>query len=104
MTIHRFFVSHIEFVDASVSLQGDTAWQISKVLRLMPGDLICIFDGSGKEFRIMLEKVDKKEVTGKKVFEYNNNTEPTVHLTLYHGLLPRDSFEHVLQKGTEVGV
>jgi len=104
MTIHRFFVSHILFDGESTSLSGDTSWQISKVLRLIPGDIICIFDGSGKEYRIMLEKVDKKEVTGHKVFEFVNNTEPTVHLSLYHALLPRDTFEHVLQKGTEVGV
>lgn len=104
MTIHRFFVTPIQFTGDAITLLGDTAWQISKVLRLMAGDIICIFDGSGKEYRIMLERVDKKEVTGHKVFEFVNNTEPTVHLTLYHGLLPRDTFEHVLQKGTEVGV
>ncbi|MDE2590887.1 MAG: RsmE family RNA methyltransferase, partial [Patescibacteria group bacterium] len=104
MTIHRFFVTPIQFDVDAITLVGDTAWQISKVLRLMPGDIICVFDGSGKEYRVMLEKVDKKEVTGHKVFEFVNNTEPIVRVTLYHALLPRDTFEHVLQKGTEIGV
>lgn len=104
MTIHRFFLQNLIFNQDAIAITGDTGWQIAKVLRLVSGDIICVFDGKGKEYRIMLDSVDKKEVTGHKIFEFVNNTEPTVHITLYHGLLPRDTFEHVLQKGTEVGV
>jgi 16S rRNA (uracil1498-N3)-methyltransferase len=104
MTVHRFFIAHIQFFQESITLQDDVAWQIAKVLRLMPGDVITLFDGSGKEYQIVLESVEKKQVTGKKVLEFINNTEPTVSVILYQALLPRETYEHVLQKGTEIGV
>ena len=39
----------------TVRLEADEARHLREVLRLQPGDEVCVFDGSGKEFRCAIE-------------------------------------------------
>jgi 16S rRNA (uracil1498-N3)-methyltransferase len=74
------------------------------VLRLRTHDRIVVLDNCGFEFEIILADVGPTHITGTIVERRAIQGEPSVGLTLYQGLLARDKFEHVLQKGTEVGV
>lgn len=78
--------------------------QITKVLRLKKGDQIVVLDGTGNEFEVELDQMISSEVSGKIIREKLNHAEPKVFITLYQSLTPKDKFETVLQKGTEVGI
>lgn len=82
----------------------DISKQIANVLRLSKGDKIVVLDNSGVEYLVELDQLIKKAVAGRIVSRTTNGNEPSIKITLYQSLLPREKFEVVLQKGTEVGV
>ncbi|MBP8304291.1 MAG: 16S rRNA (uracil(1498)-N(3))-methyltransferase [Phycisphaerae bacterium] len=100
----RFFVEPAELRGDRVSLGKAHAHQICRVLRLRPGDRIVVLDNTGSEFEVSLTAVDPAKAEGRILATRSAQGEPRVDLTLYQGLLARDKFEQVLQKGTEVGV
>ena len=102
--MHRFFVAQDNIDRNKVSIEGDVARQISKVLRLSKGDLITIMDGSGCEFLVTLDFIDPRKVFGTVVKQAKALGEPRFPITLYQGILKGNKFDTVVQKGTELGV
>lgn len=103
MSANRFFVSESGFEGDLVRLGAEQAHQVCHVLRLKPGDGIVALDGAGSEFDVTLTSVGR-EVLGRVVAKRQATGEPDVQIALFQGLLAREKFEWVLQKGTEVGV
>ncbi|MGE3267978.1 MAG: 16S rRNA (uracil(1498)-N(3))-methyltransferase [Chloroflexota bacterium] len=106
--LHRFFVEQAAVASVSagdpVSLGGAQAHQVSRVLRLRPGSRLVLLDGNGAEYLVRLDEVRSSSVTGTVEAVLASRPEPQLRLTLYQALVPRDRFETVLQKGTEVGI
>ena len=102
--MHRFFVSTESMSGGRVSLEGGTAAQIARVLRGRPGDTVVVLDGSGMEYRVVLQSVSVERVVGEVVDSGMCEGEPGVEITLYQAIIKGDKFEYVLQKGTELGV
>jgi 16S rRNA (uracil1498-N3)-methyltransferase len=103
-TTHRFFVEPGLLGGERVALSGAQAHQISRVLRLKPGDRVILLDGGVLEYVVRLDEVRSSTVTGTVQATRPKRPEPSLLLTLYQALVPRDRFETVLQKGTEVGI
>jgi 16S rRNA (uracil1498-N3)-methyltransferase len=101
---HRFFIDPAILGDERVVLTGPQAHQISRVLRLKSGDRVVLVDGAGQEHVVRLDEVRSSAVTGSVESARPSRPEPSLTLTLYQALVPRDRFETVLQKGTEVGI
>jgi 16S rRNA (uracil1498-N3)-methyltransferase len=101
---HRFFVEERQFADGTVRLVGEDARQVRVVLRLQPGDEIGVLDGSGKEYRCVLERVQKEEVVARVGDWVQLNVEPKLHITVVQSLAKGEKLERVIQHGTEVGV
>ncbi len=104
MTIHRFFVPSSSIVGEKVALSKETSHQIIKVLRLEPKDEIIILDNTGLEYQVKIDQTNSGVVEGTILETRENEAEPSLKISLYQALLPREKFEFVLQKGTEVGV
>ena len=102
--LHRFFVDPALLGGERVALTGAQAHQISRVLRLKVGDRVVLLDGAGREYVVRLDEVRSSAVTGVVEAALTSRPEPSLILTLYQALVPRDRFETVLQKGTEVGI
>ena len=102
--LHRFFVDPAILGGDRVALTGPQAHQISRVLRLKVGDRVVLVDGAGLEYRVRLDEVRSSAVAGTVEAVQPSRPEPSLLLTLYQALVPRDRFETVLQKGTEVGI
>jgi len=102
--MHRFFVSPEDIVDARVTLTGQVAVQLARVLRAQAGDRIVVLDDSGWEYRVTLETVALRRVTGTVTDKVRGEGEPGIPIILYQAVLKSDRFEYVLQKGTELGV
>jgi 16S rRNA (uracil1498-N3)-methyltransferase len=101
---YRFFVAPESFSGDSVQVaDADLARQISRVLRLGPGDRVLLLDGAGDACEVELTAISRDQVAGR-VLTRQAAVEPAVDLTAYVALLRPERFEWVLQKGTELGV
>jgi 16S rRNA (uracil1498-N3)-methyltransferase len=102
--MQRFFVATETLSGDQVTIGGETARQISRVLRMQPGDEVCLLDGSGWEYRVRLSAFGRDEVTGEVVERTQGAAEPRHKVTLYLALLNKaEKFEWALQKCTELG-
>ncbi len=106
--MHRFYVSPAILIRAKaghvVSLRGEVAQQITRVLRMREGDEIWLFDGGVYEYRTKLVSLGKDEVKGELSTRRRIKTEPLHPVDLYLSLLNKpDKFEWALQKCTELG-
>lgn len=108
----RFFVSP-EAVDCTgtgdggvlrgtVTVSGDDAAHMTKVLRMKPGEQVTICDLAGHDYETVVVS------TGNTVLLYitgvkPSDTEPPYQAVVYQSLVRGDRFETVLQKATELG-
>lgn len=87
-----------------ITLPGDEARHVTRVLRLKPGALIVVVDGLGNGWRAELASVTQRKVTARIHSEVREYGEPSVRLTLAAGLSTGYKFDSVVQRGTELGV
>jgi 16S rRNA (uracil1498-N3)-methyltransferase len=102
--MHRFFISPDQVIGSIVHFNADQSRQISRVLRLRPGDHVVALDGAGQELEVALDSAAQAFASGSITDRRPAGGEPAVRLTVYQSLLKREKFEWVLQKGTEIGV
>jgi 16S rRNA (uracil1498-N3)-methyltransferase len=106
--MHRFYVSPAILIGAKagqvITLRGDLAQQITRVLRMREGDDIWLFGGPGYEYRTKLVSLGKDEVSGELLTRRRIKADPLHPVDLYLSLLNKpDKFEWALQKCTELG-
>ncbi len=104
MSAGRFFIEPNAIRGDSVILSTDIVRQVRSVLRMQVGDTCTLLDGSGWEYQVELTELGKTSGAGKVVSRSENQNEPQLQLTLFQGVLKKDKFEWILQKGTELGV
>ncbi len=102
--MHRFFVPPEWIGSGVVTLEGACARQVATVLRLRPGERICVLDNSGWEIEVELKTVTRERAQGVVVRRTLAAAEPRTKITVYQALLKGDRFEYTLQKCTELGV
>ncbi len=102
--MHRFFVSQDWIHGDMIVISGGQAHQLREVLRLQVGERIVVLDGSGLEYLVEALDITPGCVMGKIVKRCYCPNEPGTQITLYQALLKGSSFDHVLQKCTEIGV
>ncbi len=102
--MHRFFVSPPSFDHQPVTLTGDQAHQVRRVLRMRLGDRATLLDGRGGAYEGILIAVGDADVKFQVVRQWEAEREPRTHVTLYQAVLKGERFGWALQKGTEVGV
>lgn len=102
---YRFFVAPEAMQGRAIRIEDDALiHQWSNVLRLASGDHVTLLDNSGWEYTVLLDRVERDEITGTIERKMLAETEPRLKLALYVALLRGERFEWVLQKGTELGV
>jgi 16S rRNA (uracil1498-N3)-methyltransferase len=101
--MHRFFLPSTSFQADTVIFPPETARQISRVLRLQPGQEVVTLDGSGMEFTTRLEEVSPEVARGVVTAKAICSAEPELDLVVYLGHTQREKMEWILQKCTEVG-
>jgi 16S rRNA (uracil1498-N3)-methyltransferase len=103
--MQRFFVPPENLQKDKILLEGEQAHQISRVLRLVPGDTVLLLDGQGYESEAEILNISKTGPVEMAVRERREaQGEPALKITLYQSLLKGERFEWVLQKGTEIGI
>ncbi len=102
--MNRFFVPPSWITEGHARLTGEVARQISRVLRMSPGDEITLLDNTGMEYLSRLSRCAINTVEAEVLSAVAGRGEPFIQITLYQGILKGDKFQWVLQKGTELGV
>lgn len=101
----RFFVD-AEAVQGRQITISDTELihQFNSVLRLRAGERVLLLDNSGWQYEVVLDTLDRHQVTGTVERKQLAGGEPRTKITLYVALMRAERFEWMLQKGTELGV
>ena len=102
--MHHFFVAPESVAQETITLRGDLAHQLSRVLRFRAGDHIVLLDNTGWAYEVELTTVSPPQCSARRVTRWQPQTEPSVRLVLYQALTREHKFDWVLQKGTELGV
>lgn len=102
--MHRFFVPPEAFERQPVTLTGDQAHQVRRVLRLRLGDRVTLLDGEGWAYEAALIALSEADAKFQLLRRWPAEGEPAVHITLYQAVLKGERFDWALQKGTEVGI
>ena len=102
--MHRFFVSPAYISGDTVAFPRDLSKQISRVLRMSPGDEVTVLDDTGLEYAVALSVVNVRRAEGRVTARREGLGEPAVRLTLYQAMIRPERFEWALQKCTELGV
>ena len=101
---HRFYALKSQISDSQITLDGDEAHHLSRVLRLGEGDHVFVFDGEGREWECDITSVGKRETGLAILRQLADEVESPLHLTLAQALIKGDKFDWVVQKATELGV
>ena len=102
--MHRFFVSPSHISGNAVSFPQDLSRQISRVLRMSPGDEVIVLDDTGWEYTVSLSAIAPTQTKGRITGRRAGCGAPAIRLTLYQAMIRPERFEWALQKCTELGV
>ena len=101
----RFYAPPEHFTAENVTLDADETKHLRDVLRLRVDDKVKVFDGAGREFLAIIERIEKRStILG--IIEQCAPTAPVspLDLTLAVAVLKGEKFDLVVQKAVELGV
>jgi 16S rRNA (uracil1498-N3)-methyltransferase len=100
----RFFVDAAIAADTTIALPAAVAHHATRVLRLVAGDSITLFDGSGGEFAATIASVDRDRVTiDVGAFDAVEREAP-IAVTLAQAIIATDPMDWAVRKAIELGV
>jgi 16S rRNA (uracil1498-N3)-methyltransferase len=100
----RLFVSGQLINGGELSLEGDRARYLGRVLRLTVGDEISVFNGEGGEWSTRIDAMTKSTVTLGIGVQSDPGTESALKIHLVQGISRGERMDFVVQKATELGV
>jgi 16S rRNA (uracil1498-N3)-methyltransferase len=100
----RIFLPPQELTLDQITITGDNARYLSLVLRVKPGELLAILDGTGYRYICKVLNVNKKEIVAGKVAKEPYSAESPVSSVLAQGIPKGDKMDLIVQKSTELGV
>ena len=102
----RFFVSPEDITRSdsgcTVTVRGDDAGHITRVLRMKPGERVTVCDTNGVEYETEVRQTGS-EVTLDVLSSRMSENEPPYKAIVFQALVKGDRFDTVLQKSTELG-
>ena len=104
MRLSRVFVATPLETGARVTLAGDAAGHVTRVLRLRPGAPLTLFNGTGGEYCGTIEAVRAGAVTVTVGAAQRIERESPLRVTLAQGVSRGERMDLVVQKATELGV
>ncbi len=99
----RFFLPRRAIRDGWAELTGREFHHLRHVLRLCPGDRVCLFDGEGGTYRGVVEHFSPSAAYIR-LLDTSLASPPPFSLILAQGLLKGPKMDLVIEKATELGV
>ncbi|MBU1195234.1 MAG: 16S rRNA (uracil(1498)-N(3))-methyltransferase [Proteobacteria bacterium] len=100
----KFIVPDIQTLPAEITIQGQDAKHIRKVLRLRPDDPLTITDGQGKDYAAQIMCVSKDSVRINVISDIETGTESALEITLCTGMLKDKKMDFVIKHVTQLGI
>ena len=104
MRVPRIYLPVPLATDLSVPLAGGAYHHVVQVLRLKPGAPLVLFNGSGGEFRAVLEIVERRSASARIESFIPTDSESPLKVLLVQGISKGERMDFTLQKAVELGV
>lgn len=101
--MQRYFIESEQFIDQQVTITGEDARHIGKVMRSKPGDEFIVSDGISREALVKIVSIEPGEVVAEIVNDLEPGGEAWLQVTIAQSLPKGDKMETVIQKCTEIG-
>jgi 16S rRNA (uracil1498-N3)-methyltransferase len=102
--MRRFYAPTSAFKDDTVVLDEGETRHLRDVLRLKTGDIISVFDGSGKEFECSVATIEKRTSNLQIIREIAPAApESSLSITVAAAVTPAEKYDLVIQKMMELG-
>lgn len=100
----RIYLSQTLSLHQHVDIVGDSAHHLIKVLRVVPGQKLIVFNGQGGEFEAAISAIQKKSLSIEVINFVDCNREPPILIELGIALIKPDRMDWLIQKATELGI
>ena len=100
--MHRFFVPGIQDTDVEVQLPEAEARHASRVLRIQPGEIILLLDGSGGEHLGDVTAVGRRDLVVR-LTEHRHQSPRPCEITLVQAVAKGPAMEGLLHRAVELG-
>jgi 16S rRNA (uracil1498-N3)-methyltransferase len=104
MRLTRVFVDAPLASEAQLQLPAGPAQHLARVLRLVAGDAVIVFNGQGGEFAAIIDSVRRDQVTVRIGAHQAIERESPLATTLLQGIARGEKMDQIVQKATELGV
>jgi 16S rRNA (uracil1498-N3)-methyltransferase len=104
MRLPRIFHDGEIQLNNNVTLEGDAANHVGRVLRMQPGQELILFNGSGFDFHAEIIEVSKKSVIVHITNETKVDNESPLSIHLAQGISRGDKMDFTIQKSVELGI
>jgi 16S rRNA (uracil1498-N3)-methyltransferase len=99
----RFYAPDLDPASGSARLSPDEAHHLTRVLRLVAGDIVTVFDGRGVEWRARVASASRETAT-LTLLDPVAARLPAVAITLVQAVIKGDAMEDVVRDSTMIGV
>jgi len=100
----RFFLPKQRIQDQRGTIIGEELAHLRKVLRLVPGDHLTVFDNTGWEHDAVIRSFSADRGDIDILRSYRPERESSLKITLALGLTKGEKTDFVVEKATELGV
>lgn len=104
VTLARFYAPDLDPTQVEVTLSPDESHHLVRVMRLVRGDHVAVFDGRGLEFRGRVHRADRQSATVAILDPVDATPEPAVPITLVQAVLKGDKMDAIVRDATMAGV
>ncbi|CAH0119634.1 MULTISPECIES: 16S rRNA (uracil(1498)-N(3))-methyltransferase [unclassified Paenibacillus] len=101
--MQRYFIAPDQFGEHTVTIVGDDARHLTKVMRARSGEKIVVCDGVSREAVAEIANIGTGSVEAKIIELRPVTQEPWLQVTVAQSLPKGDKMETVIQKCTEIG-
>lgn len=101
--IPRFFVPAADTIGSTIDLPEDEAAHLARVLRLTTGAEVLVFDGRGREWQGIVDRVTKSSAAVRLVTAISAAPEPAVTIALAMAVLKGDKTDEAIRDAVMLG-
>ncbi len=100
----RIHTDQLLAIDAVITLEAGPAAHVARVLRLRPGNELCLFNGDGHDYPARIESVERRRVRLRVLDCLAVDNESPLAVTLIQAVSKGERMDWVMQKAVELGV
>lgn len=103
--MQKFFVKSEQIHDNTIEIIGEDVNHIKNVLRYKVGEEVLVGnEATGESYSCQIKEIEKEKVVLNIISKIEQSNEPKTYVHIFQGLPKADKMEHIIQKGTEIGV